>query len=107
MEPRNYLLAFPVKGDVIAPLAESEKIAVIELKGGESNLHYIQPPSLPQNLLNRLDYWILPPNDRSGDQFLEEGIEVLTTPTAPMEINEIIEAFLFRELFRYQPGGGD
>jgi len=101
MEPRNYLLAFPVKGDVIAPLSESEKIAVIELKGGESNLHYIQPPSLPQNLLNRLDYWIALTSDKRIEEFLEEGIEILTPPISPMDIQEIIEAFLFRELHRY------
>ena len=48
-----------------------------------------------------LVHFYITPKEEYVFDFLEAGAEPLMTPRSEMSINDIVEAFLFRELYSY------
>jgi hypothetical protein len=93
-----FVLGIPVKNEVCVPSKEAEKFAKVSVNNGavEKN-EYVNSRD---DLLGSVQFFITPKEEYVFD-FLEMGAEPLTTPAPDMSINDIVEAFLFRELYSY------
>ena len=93
-----FVLGIPLKGEICSPSKEAEKFAKVFVDNGEiKKIDYAQNRD---NLLGVVHFFITPKEEYVFD-FLEAGAEPLMTPREEMSINDIVEAFLFKELFSY------
>ncbi len=93
-----FVLGIPVKDDVCVGSKEAEKFAKVFVNDGTiEKIDYIENRD---DLVAAVHFYITPKEEYVFD-FLEMGAEPLTTPQSEMSINDVVEAFLFRELFSY------
>jgi len=92
------IISFPMKGDIISPSESANKFIKLFLKDGK--IDHIEEVSSRDELLGKVDFFVTPKEEYVFD-FLNEGAEPLTTPSENMNIDDIVNAFLFRELYSY------
>jgi len=90
-------LGIPLKGDIISPSNEADRFVRVNLKNGK--IDNIDEFDSRDSLVGEVDFFITPQEEYIFD-FLNMGAEPLLTPTI-MNIDEIVSAFLFRELYSY------
>ena len=93
-----FILGIPVKNEVCVPSKEAEKFAKVFVDEGQ--IQKIDYVNNRDDLVGVINFFITPKEEYVFD-FLEAGAEPLMTPRSDMNIAEIVEAFLFRELFSY------
>ena len=93
-----FILGIPVKNEVCVPSNEAEKFAKVFIDEGQ--IQKIDYVNNRDDLVGVVNFFITPKEEYVFD-FLEAGAEPLMTPRSDMNIAEIVEAFLFRELFSY------
>ncbi len=92
-----FVLGIPIKDEICVPSSDAEKFAKVFLENGEiKKIEYVKTR---EDLLGNVHFFITPKEEYVFD-FLEMGAEPLITPRE-MSINEIVEAFLFKELYSY------
>jgi len=91
-------LGLPIKGDFCSPSNEAEKFIRINLLDGQ--IDSIDEFENRDSLVGEVDFFITPKEEYVFD-FLNMGAEPLTTPAPDMTIEDIVSAFLFRELYSY------
>ena len=93
-----FVLGIPVKEGVCAPSKEAEKFAKVFVNEGQiQKIDYVKNRD---DLVGVVNFFITQKEEYVFD-FLEAGAEPLMTPRSDMNIAEIVEAFLFRELYSY------
>ncbi len=93
-----FILGIPVKNEVCVPSKEAEKFAKVFVNEGQiQKIDYVKNRD---DLVGVVNFFITPKEEYIFD-FLEAGAEPLMTPRSDMNIAEVVEAFLFRELFSY------
>ena len=93
-----FVLGIPLKGEVISPSNEAERFAKVFVNNGKiEKIDYVDSRD---DLVGVVHFFITPKEEYVFD-FLEAGAEPLTTPSEEMSINDIVEAFMFRELYSY------
>ncbi|MEO1928275.1 MAG: hypothetical protein ABGX26_06250 [Nautiliaceae bacterium] len=93
-----FVLGIPVKDNVCVGSKEAEKFAKVFVENGAvEKIEYVDNRD---NLIGVVHFFITPKEEYVFD-FLEAGAEPLMIPAPQMSINDIVEAFLFRELFSY------
>ena len=93
-----YILGIPIKDEVCVASDEAQKFAKVFVDSGEiKDIKYVDNRD---DLVGMVNFFITPKEEYVFD-FLEAGAEPLMTPREGMNIAEIVEAFLFRELFSY------
>ena len=93
-----FVLGIPVKENVCVGSKEAEKFAKVFVNDGV--IEKIDFVENRDDLVGTVHFFITPKEEYVFD-FLEMGAEPLTTPESEMSINDVVEAFLFRELFSY------
>jgi len=93
-----FILGIPVKNDICVPSNEAEKFAKVFVNNGR--IEKIEYENSRDDLVGLVHFFVTPKEEYVFD-FLEAGAEPLMTPRSEMSINEIVEAFLFRELYSY------
>ena len=93
-----FILGIPLKNDVCTPSSEAEKFAKVFVNEGK--IEKIEYAQNRDDLLGSVHFFVTPKEEYVFD-FLEMGAEPLMTPRSDMNIAEIVEAFLFRELYSY------
>ena len=93
-----FILGIPVKDDICVSSKEAEKFAKVSVENGA--IKEIEYFDNRDDLLGVVHFFITPKEEYVFD-FLEMGAEPLMTPAPDMSINDIVEAFLFRELYSY------
>ena len=92
-----FVLGIPVKNEICVPSKEAEKFAKVFVNNGQiEKIEYVNN----RDLVGSVHFFITPKEEYVFD-FLEMGAEPLMTPSPEMSINDIVEAFLFKELFSY------
>jgi len=93
-----FVLGIPVKNEICVDSKEAEKFAKVFVENGEiKNIEYFDNRD---DSIGSVHFYITPKEEYVFD-FLEAGAEPLMTPRSEMSINDIVEAFLFRELYSY------
>ena len=93
-----YVLGIPVKNEVCVGSNEAEKFAKVFVDNGKiENIEYVDNRD---DLLGSVHFFITPKEEYVFD-FIETGAEPLMTPVNNMNIAQIVEAFMFKELFSY------
>jgi len=93
-----YILGIPVKNEMCVGSKEAEKFAKVFVEnGGIKNIEYVDNRD---DLVGVIHFFIIPKEEYVFD-FLEAGAEPLMTPRENMSINDIVEAFMFKELYSY------
>ena len=92
------IIGMPIKGELLSPSDSAEKF--IKLHLNEGKIDKIEEVSSRDELLGKVDFFVTPKEEYVFD-FLNEGAEPLTTPAEDMNIDEVVNAFLFRELYSY------
>jgi len=93
-----YVLGIPVKNEVCVGSNEAEKFAKVFVDNGKiQNIEYVDNRD---DLLGSVHFFITPKEEYVFD-FIETGAEPLMTPASNMNIAQIVEAFMFKELFSY------
>ena len=93
-----FVLGIPVKDNVCVGSKGAEKFAKVFVNNGAiEKIDYVENRD---DLVGTVHFYITPKEEYVFD-FLEMGAEPLTSPEFEMSINDVVEAFLFRELFSY------
>ncbi|EDM23257.1 hypothetical protein [Caminibacter mediatlanticus] len=93
-----YILGIPLKKEQISLSKEADRFAKVFVENGEiKKIDYVNNRD---DLVGVVHFYITPKEEYVFD-FLEAGAEPLMTPREEMNINDIVEAFLFRELYSY------
>jgi len=93
-----FVLGIPLNGEICSPSKEAERFAKVFVDNGEiKKIDYVDHRD---DLVGTVHFFITPKEEYVFD-FLEAGAEPLMTPRDGMNIAEIVEAFLFRELYSY------
>ncbi|WP_457564394.1 hypothetical protein [Caminibacter sp.] len=93
-----FILGIPIKNKICVPSSEAEKFAKVFVKDGQ--IEKIEYAQSRDDLIGLVHFFITPKEEYVFD-FLEAGAEPLMTPRPEMNISDIVEAFLFRELYSY------
>ena len=91
-------LGIPLKDEIISSSDEAQKFVRINLVDGK--LNSIDEFDNRDSLVGEVDFFITPKEEYIFD-FLNMGAEPLITPAPNMNIDEVVSAFLFRELYSY------
>ncbi|WP_456480480.1 hypothetical protein [Nautilia sp.] len=93
-----FIIGIPVKNEVCVGSKEAEKFAKVFVNNGAiEKIDYFENRD---DLVGTVHFFVTPKEEYVFD-FLEAGAEPLMTPASEMSINDVVEAFLFRELFSY------
>jgi len=93
-----FILGIPIKNETCVVSKEADKFAKVFVNNGV--IEKIEYVDNRDDLVGVIHFFITPKEEYVFD-FLEAGAEPLMLPQENMSINEIVEAFLFRELFSY------
>ena len=91
-------LGMPLKGDIISPSSEADRFVRVNLNEGK--IDSIDEFKDRDSLVGEVDFFITPKEEYVFD-FLNMGAEPLVTTSDQMNIDEVVSAFLFRELYSY------
>lgn len=90
-------IAIPQKSKVISKIDDAENFAIVLVEDGSiKNIDYVE--SLDK-VLGKAEYFVVNNSDEEVDEMYDYSMQVLKTPIPEMNIDEIIEAFMFRELY--------
>jgi predicted Fe-Mo cluster-binding NifX family protein len=90
-------IAIPQKSNIISKIADAENFAIVIVEDGSiKNIDYVE--SLDK-VLGKAEYFVVNNSNEEVDEMYDYSIQVLKTPMPEMNIDEIIEAFMFRELY--------
>jgi len=92
------IIGMPMNGELISPSETAEKFVKVYLNEGK--IDKIEEVISRDELVGKVDFFVTPKEEYVFD-FLNEGAEPLTTPSEDMSIDDVISAFLFRELYSY------
>jgi len=93
-----FVLGIPIKNEIIVPSNEADRFAKVFIDEGKiKDIEYVNNRD---DLVGMVHFYITPKEEYVFD-FLEAGAEPLITPRSDMSIADIVEAFLFRELYSY------
>ena len=93
-----FILGIPVKDNICVGSKEADKFAKVFVNNGSTEkIEYVDNRD---DLVGMVQFFITPKEEYVFD-FLEMGAEPLMTPQPDMSINDVVEAFLFRELYSY------
>jgi hypothetical protein len=92
------IIGMPMNGELISPSETAEKFVKVYLNEGK--IDKIEEVASRDELVGKVDFFVTPKEEYVFD-FLNEGAEPLTTPSEDMSIDDVISAFLFRELYSY------
>lgn len=92
------IIGMPMNGELISPSKTAEKFVKVYLNEGK--IDKIEEVASRDELVGKVDFFVTPKEEYVFD-FLNEGAEPLTTPSEDMSIDDVISAFLFRELYSY------
>jgi len=93
-----YVLGIPIKNEICVGSKEAEKFAKVFLNNGViEKIDYVENRD---DLVGMVHFFITSKEEYVFD-FLEAGAEPLMTSAPDMSIKDVVEAFLFRELFSY------
>ncbi len=87
-----------LKSSQISKLSDSKAWALCRLKNGTTE--NITTFSDYKDIKETIDYLIIKDQNEDVEEFLDEGIDILVA-SFQKEIEDILEAFIFRELFDY------
>ncbi len=93
-----FVLGIPVKDELCVPSKEAQSFAKVFVKDGQ--IEKIEYVNNRDDLLGSVHFFITPKEEYVFD-FLERGAEPLVTPREQMSVNDVVEAFLFKELYSY------
>ena len=91
-------LGIPLKDEICSSAKEANRFVRVNLVDGQINS--IDEFESRDSLVGEVDFFITPKEEYVFD-FLNEGAEPLITPAPNMTIEDIVSAFLFRELYSY------
>ena len=92
-------IGIPLKNDMISKIYDATQFGVVDLEEGQiKNIEYFT--SL-DDLMGKIEFFVTNNSNEEIDEMYDYSIEVLKTPVEEMSVDEIIEAFLFRELYDY------
>ena len=93
-----FVLGIPIKDNICVGSKEAEKFAKIFVNNGAiEKIDYVDERD---DLVGTVHFFITPKEEYVFD-FLQAGAEPLMTLRSEMSINDIVESFLFRELYSY------
>jgi len=93
-----FVLGIPIKNEICVGSKDAEKFAKVFLSNGSiKKIDYVDNRD---DLVGVVHFFVTPKVEYVFD-FLEAGAEPLMTPRVGMSINDVVEAFLFKELFSY------
>jgi len=92
------IIGMPVTGEFISPSKSAEKF--IKLYLNEGKIEKTEEVDSRDELVGKVDFFVTPKEEYIFD-FLNEGAEPLTTPADDMSIDDVMNAFLFKELYSY------
>jgi len=93
-----FILGAPIKDEICVGSKEANKFAKVFINNGV--IEKIEYVDNRDDLVGVVHFFVTPKKEYVFD-FLEAGAEPLILPRENMSINEVVEAFLFRELFSY------
>ena len=93
-----FILGIPIKNETCIESKKADNFAKVFVNNGI--IEKIEYVNNRDDLVGVVHFFITPKEEYVFD-FLEAGAEPLMLPQENMSINEIVEAFLFRELFSY------
>jgi hypothetical protein len=91
-------LGIPLKGEICSPSADADRFVRVNLVDGK--IDSIDEFENRDSMVGEVDFFITPKEEYVFD-FLNMGAEPLITPAPDMGIDDIVSAFLFRELYSY------
>jgi len=91
-------LGIPLKGEICSPSNEADRFVRVNLVDGK--IDSIDEFENRDSMVGEVDFFITPKEEYVFD-FLNMGAEPLVTPAEGMSIDDIVSAFLFRELYSY------
>jgi predicted Fe-Mo cluster-binding NifX family protein len=95
-----FRIGVPLRGEVVAPIGEATRFGVISVEKGEiKGVDYFKNL---REILEKIDFLVVTSDQEEVSEPLELGIEVLVTPFPEVGIAEVVEGFLFKELYRYR-----
>ena len=90
-------IAIPQKSQIISKLDEAERFAIVLVENGSiEDIEYVETKD---DILGKAEYLIINNPNEEVDEMYDYSMQVLQTPSPEMSLNQIIEAFMFRELF--------
>jgi predicted Fe-Mo cluster-binding NifX family protein len=90
-------IAIPQKSQIISKIDEAERFAIVSIENGSiENIDYVENRN---DVFGKAEYFIVNNTDEEVDEMYDYSMQVLHTPSPDMSTNQIVEAFLFRELF--------
>jgi predicted Fe-Mo cluster-binding NifX family protein len=90
-------IAIPQKSNIISKIADAENFAIVIVEDGSiKNIDYVE--SLDK-VLGKAEYFVVNNSNEEVDEMYDYSMQVLKTPMPEINIDEIIEAFMFRELY--------
>jgi hypothetical protein len=93
-----FVLGIPIKDETCVSSSDAKKFAKVFVKNGK--IEKIEYVDNRDDLLGSVHFFVTPKEEYVFD-FIEMGAEPLMTPAADMSINDVVEAFLFKELYSY------
>jgi hypothetical protein len=93
-----FIIGIPVKDNVCVGSKEAEKFAKVFVNNGA--IEKIEYFDNRDELVGMVHFFVTPKEEYVFD-FIEAGAEPLMTPQPDMSINDVVDSFLFRELFSY------
>jgi hypothetical protein len=93
-----FVLGIPVKNDVCTSSKDAQKFAKVFVNNGA--VEKIEYKANRDDLVGSVHFFITPKEEYVFD-FIEMGAEPLMTPREGMSINDVVESFLFKELYSY------
>jgi predicted Fe-Mo cluster-binding NifX family protein len=90
-------IAIPQKSKVISKIDDAENFAIVLVEDGSiKSIDYVENLD---KVLGKAEYFVVNNSDEEVDEMYDYSMQVLKTPMPEMNIDEIIEAFMFRELY--------
>ncbi len=90
-------IAIPLNSEIISKINDANKFAIVSIENSSiENIIYVKNID---NIFGKTDYLIVNNSNEEVSEMYNYSIQVLKTPSPDMSINQIVEAFIFRELF--------
>jgi len=91
------VLLVPIKGSVVSNLNDAKSFAKIYIEDGKSRVEMLKEPNFED-----IDFYITNKKDEDLSIIRENFITPLLVPREDMEIDDVIEAFLFKEFYKIE-----
>jgi hypothetical protein len=95
---RMFVLGVPLRDGVCSSSKDAKKFAKVFVDNGK--IEKIEYVNSRDDLVGAVHFFVTPKEEYVFD-FIEMGAEPLMCPREEMGIDEVVEAFLFKELYSY------